>query len=40
VHDAAAGTLLAVMSSCAAPVKRMPRIVDYNFLPDMGRMTA
>jgi hypothetical protein len=40
VHHAPAGTLLAVVSSCAAPVKRMPRIVDYNFLPDMGRMTA
>jgi hypothetical protein len=40
VHDSAAGTLLAVVSSYAVPVKWMPRIVNYNFLPDMGRMTA
>ena len=40
MHDAAAGTLLAVVDSYAAPVKWMPRIVNFNFLPDMGRMTA
>lgn len=40
VHHAPAGTLLAVVSSRAAAVKRMPRIVNYNFLPDMGRMNA
>ena len=40
VHHAPAGTLLAVVSSRVAPVKRMPRIVNYNLLPDMGRMIA
>ena len=40
VHDAAADTLLAEVSSYAAPVKWTPRIVNYKFLPDMGRMTA
>jgi len=40
VHHTPAGTLLAVVSSCASAVKWMPGIVDFNFLPDMGRMTA
>jgi transposase len=33
-------TSFAVVSSCASAVKRMPGIVNFNFLPDMGRMTA
>jgi hypothetical protein len=40
VDDAAASALLAVLSSDASAVERMPRVVNYNFLPDMGRMTA
>lgn len=40
VHDATTRTLLAVMSSRAAAVIRMPRIVNFDLLPDMGRMTA
>jgi hypothetical protein len=40
VHDATTRTSFAVVSSHAAAVKWMPRIVDFNFLPDMGRMTA
>jgi hypothetical protein len=40
VDDAPAGALLAVVGSNTPAVKRMPRIVNYNFSPDMGRMTA
>jgi len=40
VHDAARSALLAVMGICASAVERMPAIVNFNFLPDMGRMTA
>ena len=40
VHDASTRTLFTVVSSRASAVKRMPGIVNFNFLPDMGRMTA
>jgi hypothetical protein len=40
VDDAAASALLAVVSSDTSAMERMPRAVNYNFLPDMGRMTA
>jgi len=40
VHNATSRALLAVVSSCASAVKWMPEIVNFNFLPDMGRMTA
>jgi len=40
VEDGSAGPLLAIMGSDTVAVKRMPRIVNYNFSPDMGRMTA
>jgi hypothetical protein len=40
VHDATTRTSFAVVSSYASAVKWMPGIVDFNFLPDMGRMTA
>jgi hypothetical protein len=40
VHDATTRTSFAVVSSHASAVKWMPGIVDFNFLPDMGRMTA
>ncbi|WP_068685356.1 hypothetical protein [Variovorax sp. WDL1] len=33
------GSLLAVLPSHSAPVQRMPAIEDFDFLPDMGRMT-
>jgi hypothetical protein len=39
MQNAAAGTLFAVLRPQAAPVKRMPTIVNFNFLPDMGRMS-
>jgi hypothetical protein len=40
MDDAAASALLAVMCSDTSSVKGMPAVVDFNFLPDMGRMTA
>jgi hypothetical protein len=40
VEDGSASPLLAVVSSGTVAVKRMPRIVNYNFSPDMGRMTT
>ena len=39
MHNAAANPLLAVLRPQTAPVKRVPPIVNFNFLPDMGRMT-
>lgn len=40
VDDAAASALLAVVRSDALAVEWMPRVVNINFPPDMGRMTA
>ena len=40
MHDAAVGTLLAVLYAYATIVKWMPAVMNFNFLPDMGRMTA
>ena len=40
VEDGSASPLLAIVSSDTLAVKRMPWIVNYNFSPDMGRMTA
>jgi len=40
VDDASASPLLAIVSSDTSAVEGMPRIVNYNFPPDMGRMTA
>lgn len=40
MNDAATGALLAVMSVCTSAVEGMPAIVNRNFAPDMGRMTA
>ena len=40
MNDAPGSALLAVMGICTSTVKRMPAIVNFNFLPDMGRMTA
>jgi hypothetical protein len=40
VHHATTRTSFAIVSSNASAVKWMPGIVDFNFLPDMGRMTA
>jgi len=40
VHDATTRTSFAVVCAYASTVKWMPPIVNFNFLPDMGRMTA
>lgn len=41
MDDAAAnGALFAVKGSYTPAVKRMPGVVNFNILPDMGRMTA
>jgi len=40
MHDMAVGALLAVMTAYASAVERMPAIVNFNFMPDMGRMIA
>jgi hypothetical protein len=40
MNDAASGALLAIMRTYMSAVERMPAIVNFNFPPDMGRMTA
>jgi len=40
MDDASTGALLTVVNANATPVVRMPAVMNYNFLPDMGRMTA
>jgi hypothetical protein len=40
MNDAAGSALFAVMGICTSTVERMPAIVNFNFLPDMGRMAA
>jgi hypothetical protein len=40
MNDTSTSALLAVVSSYTPPVERMPGIVNFNFSPDMGRMTA
>lgn len=39
VHDFAVDALLAVLPPDPTAVQRVPAIEDFNFLPDMGRMT-
>ena len=39
VHYLAVGALLAVFAPDATPIQRVPAIEDFDFLPDMGRMT-
>jgi hypothetical protein len=38
VDEATGSPLLAAAQSHAAPIERVPAVVDFNFLPDMGRM--
>jgi len=40
VNDFAAGAPLDILRSKAASIQRVPAVMDLNFLPDMGRMTA
>lgn len=39
VDDFAVGAQLAVFAPDATSVQRVPAIENFNFLPDMGRMT-
>ena len=40
MDNPAARTLFAALRSQSSTIKRMPTIVNLNFLPDMGRMNA
>jgi hypothetical protein len=40
MHDATVSTLLTVLHAYASTMKGMPAVMNFNFLPDMGRMTA
>ena len=40
VNDFAAGALLDILTPNAAPIQRVPAVMDLDLLPDMGRMTA
>ena len=40
MHDATVSTLLAVLHAYASTMKGMPAVMNFNFSPDMGRMTA
>ncbi len=40
MDDPAISALLAVLHPQSPTVKRVPTIVNFNFLPDMGRMDA
>ena len=39
VDDLAVGALLTVLLPDTTAIQRMPAVEDFNFLPDMGRMT-
>ena len=38
MDDLTGGASLAVLPKNALPIERMPRVVNHDFLPDMGRM--
>jgi hypothetical protein len=40
MNDLAAGAPLRVLAANASPIERVPSVTNFNFLPDMGRMTA
>ena len=40
VDDATISALLTVMRTYMSAVERMPAVVNFNFSPDKGRMTA
>jgi hypothetical protein len=40
VHHATAASLLDVSYLHATPIQGMPTVMDFNFLPNMGRMIA
>jgi hypothetical protein len=40
MDNLATGAPFGILPPNAPPVERMPRVADFHFLPDMGRMTA
>jgi hypothetical protein len=40
VDDLAAGAPLRILAANPSPIERVPAVTNFNFLPDMGRMTA
>jgi hypothetical protein len=40
MNDIAAGAPLDILAAEAAPIERVPAIMDLHLLPDMGRMTG
>jgi hypothetical protein len=38
VNNLPGGALFAVVSPDVAPIERVPPVMNFNFLPDMGRM--
>jgi hypothetical protein len=39
MNDLTGGPSLAILTTNALPIERMPTVVDHDLLPDMGRMT-
>jgi hypothetical protein len=40
VNNLAGGALFAVVSPDVTPIERVPPVMNFNFLPDMGRMNG
>jgi hypothetical protein len=40
MNDLTADAPLSILPPNAAPIERVPPVANFNFLPDMGRMTA
>ena len=40
MNDIAAGAPLDILAANAAPIECVPSIMDFDLLPDMGRMTG
>ena len=40
MNDFAAATPLDILKPKTAPIERVPAIMDFDLLPDMGRMTG
>ena len=40
VNNLPGGALFTVVSPDAAPIERVPPVMNFNFLPDLGRMNG
>ena len=40
MNDLTAGASLNVLAANATPIQRVPPVMNFDFLPDMGRMTG